>query len=111
MSIIHERPLACDLGALDDEVRTGHLELAAQLMHEHAAEVRELPDGYAFRFAAAQYDEVAHFVANERLCCPFFAFALEVAPAQGPIWLRVTGGEGVKEFLRAELVHEHSGRA
>ena len=97
-------PHACDLGALDERTRAAHLELAGQLMHGGAAEVRELPDGYAFRFDAAQYEQVARFVANERLCCPFFAFALEVPPAQGPLWLRITGATGVKEFLRTELV-------
>ena len=97
-------PLACDLGALDERTRAAHLALAGQLMHGGAAEVRDLPDGYAFLFDAAQYGEVAQFVANERLCCPFFAFALEVAPAHGPLWLRITGGQGVKEFLHSELV-------
>lgn len=98
-------PLACDLGALDEPTRAEHLALAGRLMHGGAAEVRELPDGYAFRFVASQYGEVAQFVANERLCCPFFAFALELAPAHGPLWLRITGAEGVKEFLHAELVY------
>lgn len=96
-------PIACDLSELDAEVRATHLATARQLMSDGAAEVRELPDGYAFRYAAAQYEQVAQFIANERLCCPFFSFALEVTPAHGPLWLRITGGEGVKEFLQSEL--------
>jgi hypothetical protein len=31
---------------------------------------------------------------------------LEVTPAQGPLWLRLTGGDGVKEFIQAEFPKE-----
>ena len=39
----------------------------------------------------------------ERLCCPFLTFTLEVSPERGPLLLRLTGAEGVKDFIRAEL--------
>ena len=93
-------PIACDLTALDAEVRPAHIALARQLLNEGAQEVRELPDGRAFRYVAEQYAQVAQFIANERLCCPFFTFVLEVTPRNGPIWLRITGGERVKDFLQ-----------
>jgi hypothetical protein len=93
-------PIACDLTALDAGVRSAHIELARQLLNESAQEVRELPDGRAFRYAAEQYAQVTQFIANERLCCPFFTFVLEVTPGNGPIWLRITGRVGVKEFLQ-----------
>ena len=93
-------PIACDLTAIDAEVRSMHVEAAKQLLHEGAQEVQELPDGFAFRYPAEQYGQVTQFIANERLCCPFFTFVLEVTPANGPIWLRITGREGVKDFLQ-----------
>lgn len=96
-------PIACDLTAIDADVRATHLETAQQFLREGVAEVQELPDGLAFRFAAEQYPQIAQFIANERLCCPFFTFVLEVTPASGPIWLRITGGAGVKDFLQGEL--------
>jgi hypothetical protein len=100
----HDVPIiACDLTAIDAGVRSTHVESAKQLLHQGAREVQELPDGYAFRYDAAQYPEVVQFIANERLCCPFFTFVLEVTPAHGPLWLRITGGEGVKEFMQSEL--------
>jgi len=40
---------------------------------------------------------------NERRCCPFMTFEVVVAPSSGPIWLRMTGPEGTREVLRAEL--------
>jgi len=96
-------PIACDLTAIDAEVRATHLESAEYLLRAGAAEVQELPDGLAFRYAAEQYPQVAQFIATERLCCPFFTFVLEVTPANGPIWLRITGDARVKEFLQGEL--------
>ena len=99
----HDLPIACDLTALDAEARSTHMETARQLLHEHAQEVGELPDGFAFRYAAGQYAQVTQFIANERLCCPFFTFVLEVTPGNGPIWLRITGQAGVKDFLQSEL--------
>jgi hypothetical protein len=99
----YDIPIACDLTALNAEVRSAHLESAKQLLHEGAQELQELPDGFAFRYTAAQYAQVTQFIANERLCCPFFTFVLEVTPANGPIWLRITGRAGVKDFLQCEL--------
>src|SRR5512138_2154789 len=99
----HEVPIACDLSVIDAEVRSTHLESARRLLRELAQEVQELPDGYAFRYAAAQYDQLTQFIANERLCCPFFTFVLEVTPGHGPLWLRITGRQGVKDFLQSAL--------
>ena len=101
--ISHDMPIACDLTALEPAARATHMEAAAQLLSSAAAEVTELPAGYALRYRADQYEQVVQFIANERRCCPFFTFVLEVTPAQGPLWLRITGGEGVKEFIRSEL--------
>lgn len=51
----------------------------------------------------APQNEVTEFVRRERLCCPFLAFTLEVSPDRGPLLLRLTGAEGVKDYIRAEL--------
>jgi hypothetical protein len=103
MPLTNAIPIACDLTALAAEVRSTHIEAARQLLHAGAREVQELPDGFAFRYAAEQFAQVTQFIANERLCCPFFTFVLKVTPANGPIWLRITGREGGKDFLRSEL--------
>jgi hypothetical protein len=95
---------ACDLSAIAPDQRAAHQALAGELMREALHERLELPDGYAFRFAAERYDDITRFVANERLCCPFFAFTLEVTPEQGPLWLRITGREGAKALLEGDLL-------
>jgi hypothetical protein len=95
--------LACDLSAIAPEQRAAHQALASELFRQAAEETAELADGYAFRFAAERYADVTAFIANERLCCPFFLFTLEVAAERGPLWLRITGREGAKAIFRGEL--------
>ena len=93
-------PIACDLTAIPASVREQHLSATPQIF-QAAQEVQELPAGYAFRFLnePGRFMALAQFVENERLCCPFFGFALEIEPGGGRLWLRLTGGEGVKEFM------------
>ncbi|MBL8049585.1 MAG: hypothetical protein JNM46_00045 [Anaerolineales bacterium] len=96
--------LACDLTAIPSDVREEHVLTAPQLFSA-AQEVQELSNGYAIRFAneAGRFMAIAKFIENERLCCPFFNFGLDIEPNNGAIWLRLTGGEGVKEILQTTL--------
>lgn len=96
--------LACNLTAIPSDVREEHVLTAPQLFSA-AQEVQEVPNGYAIRFAnePGRFMAIAKFIENERLCCPFFHFGLEIEPSAGPIWLRLTGGEGVKEILQTTL--------
>jgi hypothetical protein len=99
-------PLACkrDAGVFSPE-QAGRYETLRGQIAEAIQGIEELPNGYALRFPA-QPDtilSVAEFIVLERRCCCFFHFALEIEPDDGPLWLRLTGGNGVKEFLQAEL--------
>ena len=98
------QPFACSLTALNAEQRKRHAELAKTL-HESVKEVQELPDGYAFRLPddAKTIVATAEFISYERLCCPFFKFNLEVESDGKPVWLKLTGREGVKQFLKTEF--------
>jgi len=100
-----ELPIACDLNAIPAAERDTHGARAQRLLCQDAAEVRELPDGYALRYSADVYEEVTRFIGTERRCCPFFTFALEVSPQQGPIWLRITGPAEAKTILQTALGH------
>lgn len=97
-------PIACDFTAIASEHREQHIATTHQLF-ELVEEVRELPNGYALRLPGdtATFLRAARFVAHERECCPFFHFELALEPERGPFWLRLTGREGVKQFLQAEL--------
>jgi hypothetical protein len=46
---------------------------------------------------------LAEFIAKERLCRPFFAFAIHVERNAGPAWLELTGEAGIYDFSRSEL--------
>lgn len=98
-----EVPIACQPGAIVADRRAGHFALGGRLFSEAVQEQRETADGYEFRFDAEEYPSLVEYVANERLCCPFLRFGLDVSPAHGPIWLRLGGGAGVKEFLQSEF--------
>jgi len=93
--------IACNPHAVPANQRERWMIVGTQL-YAAVQEVQELPDGYAFRLPTDP--EVLLLVAEdlnmERLCCPFLRFTLEIEPNGGPFWLRFTGGEGVKEFLR-----------
>ena len=68
-----EVPVACNWTALTAEQQVRQRSLRGQLRAD-VEEVRELADGYAFRHSpdGAVLLAIAEFVANERLCCPFF---------------------------------------
>jgi hypothetical protein len=101
-----ESPFACDMSAFDPSERKRHL-AALQEVFGAVAEIRELADGYAFRLPSetAWVLKAADFIANERRCCPFFGFALQLEPERGALWLSLTGREGVKPFILAEIGH------
>jgi hypothetical protein len=103
-SQVRESPFACNVKALDRAQRQRWMELI-QKLGAARQEVRELPDGYAFRFPAdtTTVMEVAEFIGYERLCCPFFDFELAVEREGGPLWLRLRGREGVRDFIRSEF--------
>jgi hypothetical protein len=99
-----DSPFACRVSALDDEQKRRRRSLLEHLISTKE-ELQELPDGYAFRFPSGpgMVRDVAEFITYERLCCPFFDFELTIEREGGPLWLRLRGRDGVKEFIRSEL--------
>lgn len=99
-----ESPFACVMSAIEPDKRAGHLANARELF-QSVGEIRELENGYSFRFNDAPdlVTRIATFVQLEKLCCPFLGFLIEVEAESGPTWLSLTGREGVKPFIQAEL--------
>ena len=95
--------LACVPGAIAAADRSAHFALATKLFTVTLRQRHTLPDGYAYRFDAESVDDLLRWMANERRCCPFLTFAIEVAPAEGAVSLTLTGPDGTREFLDAEL--------
>lgn len=99
-----EIPLACDMSALTAEQRERQRMLSHRL-RDDALEISELEDGYAFAHSPHKdaLAAMAEFVANERLYCPFFGFAIMVGREGGPAWLRITGEGEAEHALEAEM--------
>ena len=95
-------PLACNLGAMDAGQKERH-HACGERLRAATLEIRELPGGFELRLPADLWAAAAEFVALERLCCPFLGFALELEPEGAALRLRMTGREGVKQFMRSEF--------
>ena len=97
-------PLACDMSAIESDRREQHIATSAEVFGV-VTEILELPDGYAFRLPSEPHTllKAAEFISLEKLCCPFLGFVLELEPEGGSVWLRLTGREGVKAFIREEV--------
>jgi|SRR6185436_245965 len=97
-------PFACNMNAIAPSERGQHLAAIKEIFGA-VRELRELPDGYSFRLPndSAFLMKAADFIARERFCCPFFGFALHLEPEGGALWLSLTGRDGVKPFVLAEI--------
>jgi hypothetical protein len=98
-------PFACNAFALSAEVRKRHFEQVGPELRKRQKSMRELSDGYGFEFPAdnGTYQLLAEWAFQERLCCPFFDIDLRFDRESGPLWLRLTGRPGTKEFIKIEF--------
>jgi hypothetical protein len=101
----HVSPFACNAVALSPEARKRHFEEVGPALLKLRKTTRELPDGYEFEFPAdkATYHLLTEWVVEERSCCPFLDIDLRFSREGGPLWLRLTGRPGTKEFIKADL--------
>jgi len=99
-----ETPLACDMGVFTATQRQAHIQNTSQLI-QAVQNIREVENGYEFTFPNQSefISQIAEFISNERLCCPFLRFNLTVDTGERPIRLSLTGPLGTPEFLRAEF--------
>lgn len=101
----NNQPLACNRTAIDKEKREQHKKNSMELFSS-IEEWLELPDGYALRIPtkAELIEKAGAFIARERQCCPFFNYNLEVTPYGGPVWLKLTGNQKVKKFIKQNVI-------
>ena len=94
----------CNIKALTPEERAHHKQLGAKLMALRTETV-ELGKGYEFQYSpqSVTVAELADWVTMESKCCPFFDFHIDLENEGKLICLRLTGEEGVKQFIRAEF--------
>ncbi len=87
---------------LDDAALAARSEEVRRDLFAMTEETREVAGGYAYRFPAENgwTAKLLDFIEAERHCCSFFRFEIAFEPNLGPIWLRLTGPEGTKPFIR-----------
>ena len=94
----------CNIKALDPTERAHHKELTDKLIaaRKHIVETEK---GYEFQFTPASVSlaELADWVAAEGKCCPFFDFHIDQEHMGNLLCLRLTGEEGIKQFIRVEF--------
>jgi hypothetical protein len=98
-------PFACNAFALSPEVRKRHFDELGPALLKLKKSTRELPDGYEFELPPDKgtYQLLTEWVFQERLCCPFFDIDMRFDRENGPLWLRLTGRPGTKDFIKAEF--------
>ena len=99
-----DTPLVCNMGVFTSAQREAHIRATTELI-QAVQSVREVGNGYEFRFPNETdlISKIAEFISNERLCCPFLKFKLNVFSNHEPVSLSLTGPIGTQEFLRAEF--------
>ena len=99
-----DTPLACNMGVFTSAQRESHIQSTTELI-QAVQSVQEVGNGYEFRFPnETEYiSKIAEFISNERLCCPFLKFTLNIVSNREPVSLSLTGPSGTQEFLRAEF--------
>ena len=97
-------PIACVVSALTEDERKRRIELV-NLIRQKKVSVNELENGYSFEFSdASVWTLVAEFVTTESKCCPFLKFALVWEAENAGVRIEITGRDGVKEFIKAEMI-------
>lgn len=98
-------PIACRPGALTKEQRERSRQLRESLATATETTI-ELAAGYSFQLRPDDelFRKAAEWMTLERRCCPFLTFDLRWPPGDTvPPVLSVTGPEGTKSFLAAEM--------
>ena len=94
----------CNNKALTPEERAHHKQLTEKLLAARR-EIVETAKGYEFQFSRKNVSlaELAAWVVAESKCCPFFDFHIDLENEGNLLCLRLTGEEGIKQFIRTEF--------
>jgi hypothetical protein len=100
-----DSPFACDRAALTPQARKRHFDELSPALRARKLSIRELRDGFEFEFPndTTTFQLASEWVDGERLCCPFFDIDMHVEREHGNLWLRLTGREGVEQFIRSDF--------
>jgi hypothetical protein len=94
----------CNVKALSPSERARHKKLTEKLLAAKNKTV-ETEKGYEFQYSPDKVSiaQVGEWVVAESKCCPFFDFHIDLENQGKLVCLRLTGGEGIKAFIRSEF--------
>jgi hypothetical protein len=94
----------CNVKALSAAERARHEELSKKLFAKKIATL-EIERGYEFQYRPEDVSvaEVTEWVVAESKCCSFFDFHIDLEEQGRLVCLRLTGAEGIKQFIRSEF--------
>lgn len=95
--------LICNLDAIED--REAHVAVSERVFGA-VMDTQETADGYEFKLPVERLNDVALWMSNERLCCPFFHFSLNLAPESSHLWLSLGGSDAVKALIKADIIEK-----
>jgi hypothetical protein len=100
-----ESPFSCNRTALSPAARKRHFDELSPILVAKSRAIHELADGYEIEFPsdAETVAVITEWTKGEQLCCPFFDIDLRLDREKSGVHLRLTGREGVKEFIRMEF--------
>lgn len=95
---------ACNLYAIPENERAIH-QARTTAIFSTVLERSEDDTQMSFRlpFENELLMSVAHFIANERLCCPFLVFTVTLDAPNESLWLHIGGSVEAKAVLQMEL--------
>lgn len=96
--------IICNPGAIAPGEREAHVAASKAIFSPATIlEIRELANGYGFRLPleTPMLYKAAEWIANERLCCPFFTFTLVVGEQ---LWLELSGTPEVKDVIQSDIL-------
>lgn len=102
-TMVSDSGLSCNL---TDQKLVQRKIFLKEKIFKNVDQIEELENGYKFKFPEKEgLDvELMELITVERSCCPFFEIKLHFQPYNKGIALEITGQEGVKEFLKTELL-------
>ena len=95
---LRNEAIVCDLSAIPADQRSQHIALGKSLLANSV--VAEGDDEVRFEVGADRFGDVVRFIDNERRCCRYLSFTLEVPARGGNLAFRVSG-PGVRDELHA----------
>lgn len=97
-----EWKLACNLNAINNQERGAHLQVIKKLFNS-VTKIEDDSNGYVFIVTdkPGVMKVIELFISNETKCCSFFK--IQIKNTGNDIRLKISGKEGVKQFIRAEF--------